>query len=762
MVHSGFIKSLNKRSALRASRLVALLFSVEALAQSSGAFISRQDRLDLTEFYSNMLRQKLSSELKMIGISEQEPSVSLSLEFDEARVNADAESWRRQQESMAGAQRAAQNEAVKVSIAELMERYKPVQPQLPSAPETPEESQKNEETNSSADVQGGTRLGRLNVDISNATISEIISKAQEEIRANASNAVTPDKQSSETGNKIIIPAQPAVTLSLSVPSPESPSLVPFTFKAADYLKKIVVDITLPAKTPKSFVDSVPNMVAIFLEFKLIAQGVPTTDWVKVKLAAAIPEAPKDVVERPSPKQFVEAIWKPENSFISTVSSVLILGVFLFLAMILASRSLSKGLQNAMSGLGKDIAALKPADSAKDSDDDSKSKDISLTVANNTSSQRGSFDQAAAGQAITHDMQNIRNQVSGFISENTFLCAEYLSDMFYDDNGLADFRDLLSFMGYAPLKPALDHLPRAAVEKLEAYIEENRDVPPNMLSGAEIAQRMYGECVSKATLRDESMKVFDPIRAVLIKYDDVVVSKFIADADTASIAILLKTLSVERGNRLMKAIPSNLLKEATSLLDRPIESPDQIIAQMITKLAQVSAGIAERSQAQRRLIMRLVKAVEISDEAMVYDLVPVEDWDLKRQIMQSKLFLSDVRFVPVKALNQAFNSLPLARRAEVLLVADELLKAALTATVGTGNKRAEMLQAEIEQNQKNAKKMAEINTRKIAILESFVVSVRKVISADKSIVDQIIFAQAKALGVSPPEGLTLMGDAGKAA
>jgi hypothetical protein len=74
----------------------------------------------------------------------------------------------------------------------------------------------------------------------------------------------------------------------------------------------------------------------------------------------------------------------------------------------------------------------------------------------------------------------------------------------------------------------------------------------------------------------------------------------------------------------------------------------------------------------------------------------------------------------------------------------------------------MLQAEIEQNQKNAKKMADINARKTVILEALVTAVRRAISADKSIVDQIIYAQAKSLGVNPPEGLNLPADVSKAA
>jgi hypothetical protein len=99
---------------------------------------------------------------------------------------------------------------------------------------------------------------------------------------------------------------------------------------------------------------------------------------------------------------------------------------------------------------------------------------------------------------------------------------------------------------------------------------------------------------------------------------------------------------------------------------------------------------------------------------------------------------------------------------VILVAEDTLKAALNASVGSGNKRAEMLQAEIDQNQKNAKKMGEINTRKSAILEGFVLAVRRVITSDKLIVDQIIYAQAKALGIKIPEGLVLPADVNRAA
>lgn len=187
------------RKLAKYGRLGLLMFSIQAMAQSSDAFISRQDRLQLTDFYTNMLRQKLAGELKLIGVEGQDPVVSLSIEFDDTKVVADADAWRKNQETRAGAERAAQTEAVKSNIAELMEKYKPVQPQLPEPPEVSENAvEESDGAKKEDEVQGGTRLGRLNVDISNATISQIINKAQDEFK-NKKESDKPEKQLKKIG-----------------------------------------------------------------------------------------------------------------------------------------------------------------------------------------------------------------------------------------------------------------------------------------------------------------------------------------------------------------------------------------------------------------------------------------------------------------------------------------------------------------------------------------------------------------------------------
>ena len=729
------LKSFGTGAVLRLFLTIGL--ALEAIAAGPSAIISRQDRLELTGFYTNLLRQKITGELRLLGVTDHEPSVSLSLEFDDNKVGADADAWRKNQDALGIKDRNFQSESVRKNISDLMKRYNDEQAALRKDQKSKSPDKKKNNDNEPSE---GIRLGRLNVDITNTTITEIISKVQE--------------QDDTKTKDLPQPAAAPLTLAINVPSPTSAKTETFAFKAADYITKINVEVSVPADTPKEFSDGLPAMVAEFLDFKSIAKGAKINGWVKVNIA------PMKETPPATPQMFLKNIWRPESTFISTLTNGLILGFFALLAMFIAASTLSRGIQTAFANLGKEVASLKPAEASKDEGSD----DIATTIAvkDQEGDQRGSFDQATAGQAMARDMQNIRGQMTTFIAENTFLCAEYLSDMFYNDSGLADFRDLLSFMSYAPLKPSLDQLPRMAVERLEIYIEEHRETPPNMLNGAEIAQRMYGECVSKATLRDDGMRLFDPVRAALIKIEDAVVSKYLSEADSVAVSVLLKILSVERGNRLIKSIPAETLKDATKRMDQTVDSPDQVIATIITKLEQTAATVTERSQAQKRLIMRLVKSASPADEGTVYDLIPAEDWEMKRQIINTRMFYRDVIFVPEKLLGIALSTLSLSRRAEIVVAVDENLRRTLLASVGLGTKKAELLQTEVDQLQKNARKLADVTTRKEVVIESFLNAVRKVVSSDKTAADRIILAQAKALGISPPENIILPNEDAKAA
>ncbi|MCX6123506.1 MAG: hypothetical protein NTV34_01960, partial [Proteobacteria bacterium] len=178
------------------------------------------------------------------------------------------------------------------------------------------------------------------------------------------------------------------------------------------------------------------------------------------------------------------------------------------------------------------------------------------------------------------------------------------------------------------------------------------------------------------------------------------------------------------------------------------------ASIITKVTKIASTLSEQSHSQRRLIFRLVKSIGVSDEAMVYDLVPEADWDLKRQIMSTKLFLKDAIYVPIKHLARGLQDLETTLRAELIIVCSQELRALLTASVGARTKKYEVLQLEVDQIQRNGRRLENIRLREFEILEAFMVSLRNAINGDQAIIDQIILAQAQALGIDPPAGLKI--------
>jgi hypothetical protein len=695
--------------------------SVFAVTDPSKTIISRKDQLEITDLYTNRVLQKVRGDLRLNGILDLEPAVTIQIEFDEKRLTSDASAWISNQQDRIKQTESKQTQDLKQSVKDLIATA--VAERLPKM-------EPGKERNL-PESSGLPRLGRLNVDITDSTVSEVLRQAN----------ANEQKSTSDPGAPI--------TLAINLPTPSGSTIQPFVFSAADYVSKVFAKIILPATTPKTIASKITATVEELLDLKSIAKGQSTKDWITVSIAEPLPPSPVVDEKTPTPQAFFKNIWRTENAFIGILATGLIVSVFILLSMLMAAITISKGLKTAFATLGKDIASLKPAEQ-KDETDVSDTTD--QAESNEDSEEVNKYDSTATSHALTHEMATIRDQVRALVADQAFLCAEYLRDMLYSDSGLSDFKDFLSFIGYGPLKPALDVLPQTAIERLQTYVEENRDNPPDLLNGTEIAQRVYSECISKATLRTESAKALDPVRAELIKTEDVVIAKFMTEADSAEIALLLKTLTVERGNRLMKGLSASKIKAAAADLDNPQSTQDQTIAGVITKLQGITASLTEKSQAQRRLILRLAKTVAVSDEDMVYELVPAEDWDLKRQIMRQRIFLKDAIYLPTKTLSTAFNSLPLAIRAAIMIVGNDELKSVINNTIQAGSKKAEILQTEIEQIKKNAKKLEDIESNKHKFLESMITSIRKLVTGDIGLVDQIILAQAKALNIDPPADL----------
>ena len=787
LISKGNICSLMRTLAVGVTSLILVgLDTQQVQAAAPSTIISRKDRLELTDFYTNVIQQKARSELKLNGVMDRDAAVSVQLDFDEQRLTGDAVKWYKDQEDKQKKVESDQNTTLKASVAELIataraektaqtEKMAAAEKQLQA--ERLAEAEKRAEAEKQAEVEkansdelknkaneipGGQRIGRLNIDIKNSTISELLKKQNDddkELKDLRDMKVQRDLKElkdlrdlkDQKTTPVVVVQESGITLAINIPTLNGMTVEPFIFKAADYIKKITAKITLPFGTPRGLDAVLISSLAEILDFKAIAKGASTKDWIKVAEAAAV--APIATID-PTVQSYVKNFWRPDNAIIAALASGILVGLFLLVSMIIASKALSKGIISAVATLGKDIASLKPAEEKEDAE-----VVVEESVEEETEDK---YDSAAKGQALTHEMATIRDQFKILVADHTFMCAEYLRDMFYTPTGLGDFRDLLSFLGHTPLKPALDLLPGATIERLQVYMEENRDVLANILNGTEIAQRIYGECISKAALKTDAGNLLDPIRKELLETEDIVIAKYILEADITEIAVLLNTLTVERGNRLMKGIPIEKLKAAAAILDQPLANPEQTISIMVDKISKISATIVEKSQSQRRLILRLAKSVGVSEEEMVYELIAPEDWDLKRQIMGQKMFLKDVVYTPLKQLAQAFGSLPLKTRTEIMLVCAPKLKAALMNSLGVGSKKSEMLQTEIDLANGNIKKLAEIMTRKDPIMEAFMVAMRKTVSGSPATIDQIILAQAKALGLTPPSDDILAGETIKAA
>jgi hypothetical protein len=189
------------------------------------------------------------------------------------------------------------------------------------------------------------------------------------------------------------------------------------------------------------------------------------------------------------------------------------------------------------------------------------------------------------------------------------------------------------------------------------------------------------------------------------------------------------------------VATEVLKEALDKLSDGAKLWSDSIPDVVSKITATAETIITKSLAHQRLILKLVKNATFDQEEMIYELIPENDMDLKRQIIRTKLLYRDLKFVPIALLERAFLRLPIKVRAQLVLASDDLLKAKLYKLMGSGSRKAEVLEAEISQFQKSEKKMAEITENKSGILNDFMYEIRSVISDENQWVDLILKAQS---------------------
>lgn len=706
--------------ALACAALVAPRVRAQQASASDTPRITLSHQIELKAHYRGIVEAAVRGELSAAGVeSAQTPLVTVKLEFDEKRLADDATKYTRGVEGRA--------------LQQLLELTKP----------KAESNEAKDEASAQLEVptSNGVRFGKLNLDLSREQFGRLMAQRKAPSALAAASGADPKN-----------PVTVSVQLAELARSPRDV----FRFDPADYLASIVVEIALPAATPSELDDRIKTRVVEALALSSLdknknGESVTISRLVEPK---PVPKVASAATREPPPElgDWTRGLLAPGNMTLGLIAAVILLGVFVLLATFLLAKvfaSVASGIrelkpkeeaQSAGAGDGAASAAVEEAHSTPDAH---------AEAAPSAGPRRDRHDPAASAKALTSEMKTIRDTLQEIATENEQLFAELLRDLFYQPGGLEDIRDLLSFAGYKCIKPGLDRLPKQSIEELQAFIEESRDAPASLLNGVEVAQRLYRQCISKITASGAQGAELDRLRAALVGAEDIVLRGVVKECDPAEISLLLKTLTVERGNRLVKLIPPEALKAATSLLDDELPNASELVDRIVKRLASAAESQTRASQAQLRFILRLARGASIDEEAAVLEMVGPEEWSLKREIMRARFFFAWAPHVPLPVLKSVLDSLPVRARAEFLHVAGDSLRSLILGAYPEGSKLREMVQSELDLITKNQKRRLEVEKGRVATVEAFMERLRATLAANPDLYEQVITKQAEGLGVTPP-------------
>jgi hypothetical protein len=569
----------------------------------------------------------------------------------------------------------------------------------------------------------GPRLGILNIDIDDSTLSEIL--AQE---------AKPEKPAEP---QVIKAKENPIALSVSVPS--AGAFVPptFIYDPSDYVKDISINVKLPFGVPAGLTENVRKNLYSQLQLDQLTKKSPN-DLIKIETLAE-PIADVVVEKQFNVKEWVLSLIDPQSSLLGTLLAALIFGMMLLVS--------AKILAKVIGPIGPNILALKPEPEVNESDT------VELEAHADEHEVEERYDAAANATAMTAEMQPLRDQLGQLMAEQPDLCAEVLRDLFYQSTGLSSFRDLLSFAGYNCLKPAMSLLPSYNLDELAAYIEDNKDEASNILMGVETAQKIYRDCISKITHASSDGEGLDVLRNKIISISDDVIRNYIKDASARHVAVMLNVLTVDRSNQIIKFVNSDVLKEATALLDSIGDAKDTI-SEILTGLDKPQEKEATKSTVkQTRFVMRLIKAATLDEEDNIKKLIEPGNWSLRGDQMRIKFLFADLMLIELPELKKILDSFPTKFRAEFIYVCPDAVKSSLLGAYEAGSKLRELLDDELKQLETNTAQQTAVKKKRPALIEAYMAKLRDKIKKDDELVKKAIATEAKNLGIDPPKNDT---------
>lgn len=595
----------------------------------------------------------------------------------------------------------------------------------------------------SGQPSSNVRLGSFNLDLLGMTYADPVSVTQD--------SNTTAKPGTNDGNQ-------RLPFSLAVQIPGRTNLLavtppPFTFDLADYITDVTAAVTLPHDVPAEMDDELRQTLAKGLG---VNATMRTSLVNKITLTRA-PE-PKVIAPEATPTpSFSQELFKPQSAFIPTLVATLIGAVTLLLAAVLIAGGFSK--------LARGLAELKPessketTDSGGDKTNDTASTPIVAASATHDggtgdSGDDSNVDSNAASRLLAADMTMVRTQVLDLIEQNAPIVAEIIRDILNSNEGRDDLKDLMTFVGYDALAPSLNLLPKRLLNEFSAYLEDNGSGRSNPLNGIEVAQRLSRESASRnsKTTGTENSEELMELRHELLTTDDNVMEKVFATSNPVECTLLLQTMSMERTQKSISHFPREVFREAYGQIDSTIPERENVAKKLMEKIVAVrKENVVKSAQAQKRIMMKILKNATVEDEEFIGSLVANDDWEMKSLMMKTRFLFRDLPYVQTGIVKQAFESFPFAFRAELTFCCDEDKRKFFIDLYPEGVRARDMLKAEIEQIEKSEKRKEKALKSRNDTVEQFITMLHQVILGDAKNIDEILLRQAQALGVTPPEG-----------
>ncbi len=701
---------------------------------------SAEQLLQMKERLTTNAERIVKGKLLSQGISSNDIAVNVDFDFDKEKLRADSlqyyQAWYQTLLQESTTARKQNMETQKSDIKELakllgyndigVEKIKPET--KPEAKPTPDKK------NGSDNKSPGQRLGNFNLDLLGMTYPD------PEAQQQAQTQPTPAPKTASTDTQPRLPFTLGIQMSGHSGTFETPPA--FTFDLADYITDVRINVILPTNAPEKLDTELR---------KAIAEGLGIAKQIANNADKKIIVSRAPVAKEAEKTSYIQELLKPQSALIPAVAAAAIGGILLVLAAFLLLGGISK--------LAAGLTELKPKEAPAAESKSETPTAITLAAGGAQGPGEGSRDEGKAGlndpnamsRMLAADITMVRTQIGEIIAQDPQLVAEIVRDFLSTEEGMADLKDLVTFIGFEVLKPSLNSLSKDLLNEFSAYLEDNGSERSNPMNGIELAQRLNREFVARRTknaaLGDEAIKA---LRKELTLADDDSLAKLFAVVDVQGCVLLLKTLSMERAQTFFKKIPTDVFREAYKILDDELANTPTIAKQVQTKLQEIQKNAGKKgSVGQKRLMLRILKSSTPDDEEFIQSLVANDDWEMKSLMMKSRFLFRDLPYVQKDIVKQAFDTFPPAFRAELCFCCNAEQQTLFLSLYPEGARAREMITAEIAQIERNDKRRSSVEKNKNTYIQQFLDVLHRTISADAKNFEEIFIKQAQAAGISPP-------------